>query len=129
MEKPTLVIDGNDFSTLEGFLLKIRDVLAPSANDEWIHNLDAFNDELYRGDEKPQEDFTLVWKNSATSKDKLSYAETVRQLEKRLQKCHPLNRAHVQKNIEAAKKGEGTTVFDWLVEIIGVHEDIELRLE
>jgi len=54
MEKPTLIVDGNDFFTLEEFLLKIRDVLAPSAGDRWIHNLDALNDELYRGDEKPK---------------------------------------------------------------------------
>lgn len=129
MEKPTLLIDGNDFSTLEGFLLEIRDVLAPSANDEWIHGLDALNDELSRGDEKPQEGFTLVWKNSATSKDRLSYPETVRQLEKKLRRCHPSNREHLTGRIEAAKRSEGTTVFDWIVEIIVAHEDVELRLE
>jgi hypothetical protein len=129
MEKPILIIDGNNFSTLEGFFLEIRNVLAPSANDKWIHSLDAFNDELYRGDEKPQEGFTLVWKNAAASKDRLSYPETVRQLESSLQRCHPLSREHIMANIEAAKHGEGRTVFDQLIEIIGVHEDVDLRLE
>ncbi len=129
MEKPTLIIDGNDFSTLEGFFLKIRDVLVPSANDEWIHSLDALNDELYRGEEKPEGGFILLWKNSAMSKNKLGYDETVRQLNEILKVCHPLNREHVKKKIEAASQHEGTTVFDWILEVIRVHEDIELRLE
>jgi hypothetical protein len=59
----------------------------------------------------------------------LSYAETVRQLERTLQRCHPLSREHIIANIEAAKHGEGRTIFDELIEIIGVHEDVDLQLE
>jgi hypothetical protein len=129
MGKPTLIIDGDDFSTLEEFLLKVRDVLAPGAGDAWIHSLDALNDELYRGEERPEGDFVLLWKNSAVSKERLGHAETVRQLERILKICHPSNRERVRRRIEAARRLEGETVFDWILDVIGAHEEVELRLE
>jgi hypothetical protein len=38
---------------------------------------------------------------------------------------------YFKKELDNAKRNEGPTVFDWLVEIISGegHEDIELRLE
>jgi hypothetical protein len=129
MSKPIYVIDGSSFSTLEGFFLKIRDLIAPSAGDGWIHSLDALNDELYRGDERPEGGFVLVWRNSVVSRDRLSYLETVRQLEKNLEVCHPSNRKHIKAKIERAKQEEGTTVFDRIIDVIRVHEEVELRLE
>jgi hypothetical protein len=38
-----------------------------------------------------------------------------------LQHCHPANRSKVVDDLERAKRGEGATVFDWLVEIIHDH--------
>jgi RNAse (barnase) inhibitor barstar len=115
----TYTIDGAAFSTLEGFYEEVSRVLIPGA--EWGHNLDAFNDILRGGFGTPEEGFELVWKDHALSRDRLGYAETVRQLEKRLTRCHPTNREQVAQDLAAAKAGSGSTVFDWLVEIVRDH--------
>lgn len=117
--KPTYEIDGKKFSTLEGFYGEISQVLIPGV--EWGHNLHAFNDILRGGFGTPEGGFALRWQNSLASRERLGYPETVRQLEKRLQTCHPSNRSSVTRDLEQAKRGEGATVFDWLVEIINVH--------
>jgi len=129
MSKRIYEIDGNNFSTLEEFWDEISRVLIPDVY--WGRNLDAFNDILRGGFGTPEEGFILVWKNSSVSREKLGYAETVRQLEKRLQKCHLTNREYVKLQIERAKQHKFATVVEWLIEIIEdeEHNDIELRLE
>ena len=129
MSKQIYIIDGNKFSTLEEFWEEIGHVLMGIPNAYWGRNLDAFNDILYGGWGTPDEGFILIWKNSSLSRTKLGYPETVRQLERRLKICHPVNREHVKRGIESAGRNEGQTVFDWLVEIIREHKDIELMLE
>jgi len=115
----TYEIDGSRFSTLEEFFEEISEVLIPGVF--WGHNLDAFNDILRGGFGTPVEGFRLVWKNSHLSRERLGYPETVRQLNLRLARCHPLNRDSVAEELKSALKNEGATVFDWLVEIIEVH--------
>jgi hypothetical protein len=51
----------------------------------------------------------------------LGYHETVRQLERKLARCHPSNRDHVRRELELARAGGGPTVFDWLIEIVRDH--------
>jgi RNAse (barnase) inhibitor barstar len=113
------VIDGLNFSTLEGFYDVISADLIPGSS--WGRNLDAFNDILRGGFGTPDEGFKFIWRNSNMSREKLGYDETVRQLEKRLAKCHPDNRKSVQQRLEEARRHIGSTVFDWLVEIINDH--------
>ena len=117
--KPTYEIDGSRLTTLEEFFEQVSTVLIPGA--DWGRNLDAFNDVLRGGFGTPEGGFVLRWTNSRLSRQRLGYSETVRQLERRLQRCHPSNRPHVARDLEAARRGEGPTVFDWLVEIISVH--------
>lgn len=122
------MIDGRMFSTLEEFFDEIARVLIPDAY--WGRNLDAFNDILRGGFGTSNEGFVLVWRYSALSRERLGYPETVGQLEKRLQKCHPSNFEHVSRQLDAARENKGPTVFDWLKDIIGEdHDDVELRLE
>jgi RNAse (barnase) inhibitor barstar len=127
--KHIYTLDGNNFSTLEEFWEEIGFVLMGIHNAHWGRNLDAFRDILCGGWGTPDEGFVLVWKNSALSKERLGYDETVRQLEKRLQICHPTARASTGDKIEIAKQNIGATVFDWLVEIIREEKSVELRLE
>jgi RNAse (barnase) inhibitor barstar len=129
VSKRIYVIDGNNFSTLEEFWDEVTRVLIP--DEYWGENLEAFNDILYGGFGTPEEGFILKWENSSLSRERLGYDETIRQLEKRLQKCHPANRASVRLQIEQAKRHEFPTVFDWLIDIIETeeHKDIELKLE
>jgi RNAse (barnase) inhibitor barstar len=118
-QKKVYEVDGYHFSTLEEFYEEVSRVLIPDAY--WGRNLDAFNDILRGGFGTPEEGFILRWKNSGVSRQRLGYAETVRQLTLRLERCHPSNKPYVRSDLEQAKKGEGPTVFDWLVEIIQIH--------
>jgi hypothetical protein len=59
--------------------------------------------------------------NHEVSRQRLGYAETVRQLELKLQRCHPTNRESVAADLAWAQTHTGPTVFDWLLEIIRVH--------
>jgi RNAse (barnase) inhibitor barstar len=135
MQKQALQIDGNNFSTLEGFFQEVSERLIPSA--WWGHNLDAFNDILRGGFGTPEKGFLLCWKNHQRSRATLGHEETVRQLQKRLERCHPLNIPAVEALLFEAQRGEGPTVFDWLIEIIRTHgpggseaeDNVELLLQ
>ncbi|MGH9681738.1 MAG: barstar family protein [Candidatus Acidiferrales bacterium] len=113
-------IDGQRFSTLEGFFDEVTRVLIPA--QKWGRNLDAFNDILRGGFGTPSGGFTLHWKNHGLSIKRLGYAETVRQLELRLQHCHLESRNSVLRDLELAQRSQGPTVFDWLVSIIRIHD-------
>jgi RNAse (barnase) inhibitor barstar len=113
------VIDGLRITSLEAFYEEVSRSVIPGYR--WGRNLDAFNDILRGGFGTPDEGFTLRWSHSAFSKEQLGYPETVRQLEKRLGRCHPSNRESVQRKLSDARAGVGPTVYDWLIEIIHVH--------
>jgi RNAse (barnase) inhibitor barstar len=89
----TYEIDGTRFSTMEEFFDEVSRVLILGVF--WGHNLDGFNDILRGGFGTPEEGFLLVWNNSNISLQRLGYIETARQLELRLNKCHPSNRDQV----------------------------------
>jgi RNAse (barnase) inhibitor barstar len=112
-------IDGLDFTTLEEFYGVVSRVLIPGA--KWGHNLDAFNDILRGGFGTPEGGFILRWKNSGVSRERLGYPETVRQLDRRLTRCHPGSRQAVGEELDRARLAVGPTVFDWLVELIEIH--------
>lgn len=129
MKKPIYVIDGRDFSSLQGFWHTVSARLIPGA--EWGRNLDAFNDILRGGFGTPPGGFILIWKNSDLSRTVLGYSETVRWLEGAMQRADPSNAGYFKQQIDLAKRGEGATLFDRIVEIIRSpeHREIELRLE
>ena len=101
MAKIVFEIDGRDFATLQEFYDMVSRVLILGPN--WGHNLnlDAFNDILRGGFGTPENGFILRWKNSDVSRERLGYAETVRQLEQRLRHCHPSNRQFVKADLES----------------------------
>lgn len=115
-----IVIDASDFGTLEEFFYAFeRAALPPGVR--WGRNLAAFDDVLCGGFGTPSEGFLFEWRGAELSKERLGYDETVRQLRRRLSKCHPSNRSRVSDQLEAALRREGPTVFDWLTEIIADH--------
>lgn len=119
MRKIVYEIDGDDFSSLDEFYEEVSKKIIPGA--DWGKNLDAFDDILEGGFGTPDEGFVIHWKNSARSKQKLGYGETVKYLETILNTCHPLNVEHVKEKLELAKRNVGETVFDILIEIIEKH--------
>jgi RNAse (barnase) inhibitor barstar len=112
-------IDGAEFASLEGFFDEISKKLIPNA--KWGRNLDAFNDVLSSGFGTPPEGFVFRWKNSQVSRERLGYAETVRQLQLRLARCHPTSRYGIAQDLTAAEAHRGETVFDWLINIVKIH--------
>lgn len=133
--KRTFEIDGADFQTLEEFYDQLERVLIPGK--DWGRSLDGLNDLLRGGFGTPTGGFVLCWKNSAISRERLGYNETIRQLEQHLKLCHPSNRASIEHDLDLAHAHRGSTVFDWLVELIRVHgaggeeadDHVELILE
>lgn len=116
--KPVFEIDGNHFDTLEGFYDEVSAMLVTAP---WGRNLDAFNDILRGGFGTPDGGFVLRWTSSARSRVVLGYETTVRYLEQKLQRCHPTNVPDVAADLEAARRGEGQTLFEIVVEIIRCH--------
>jgi RNAse (barnase) inhibitor barstar len=117
--KPEFVIDGRRITSLESFFEEFSRAVLP------VHrvrqSLDAFNDVLRGGFGTPEGGFTVRWRHSAISREKLGYPETVRQYEKMLKTCHPDNVPSVWVNLTNAQSGIGETVFDWIVKIIRDH--------
>lgn len=157
MDKPIYVIDGDHFSDLEGFYDEVEKYLIPDV--EWGRNLDSFNDILRGGVGLPRT-FILIWKNSEKSRLTLGFEETVKfwqEVKERSirtdlmieRKRHPENKdvkdailiekilekdkvwlAKLDEKINLARQGQGTTVFDWLLDMIrDDKKDVEFRPE
>lgn len=132
--KPVIEIDGRAFDTLEGFLRHFSE--RALSGHKLSRSLDAFNDVLRGGFGTPEDGFVLRWNDHEISRQRLGYAETARQLEERLSSCHPVHRNNVARELEDARRCEGPTVFDWLLEIIRNHgaggteseDNVELEL-
>ncbi len=123
------LIQGERVTSLESFYALMGE--AVNGPDGYFGtSLDAFTDCLAGGFGTPDDGgYTIRWQNSKASQMALGYPETVHQLTLRLGRCHPENRAAVSEEVERVRRGEGPTVFDWLVEIMREAEDVELKLE
>jgi hypothetical protein len=115
---PVLVIDGSRFSDFEGFVREFSGLLH---NHTWHGSLDALDDILRGGFGTPSNGWVLRWLDSESSQIALGYEETLRRLEGVLLTCHPSNHAHIQARISCARRGEGPTLYDEIVEIIRDH--------
>ena len=122
------VIPGERVTSLESFYTLVGEAVN-GPGGYFGGNLDAFVDCLRGGFGTPDEGFVIRWQHSEASKKALGYPETVRQLELRLTQCQPDNIPFVSEDLERARRGQGPTVFDWLVEIICEVEGVELKLE
>jgi hypothetical protein len=119
--KPIIRIDGLQFSTLEGFFEHFA--ARALGGSPWGRHpsLDGFNDVLRGGFGTPEGGFRLEWLNHAASKERLGYLETVRQLQSIAESCHPSNVGRVNEELAAARREEGSTVYEWLLDIIQTH--------
>jgi len=115
---PALVVDGAAFTDFAGFAREFSRLLSDT---EWHGNLDAFNDLLRGGYGTPADGWILRWRNSDLSRAALGYDATVERLEQLLRTCHPSNRPGIAARIDAARRGEGPTLFDEIVDIIRAH--------
>lgn len=114
------IIDGNNFSDLEGFYCEMDKLLTNGLTWKTGHNLNAFND-LLRGGfgvHDYNEPILLIWKNFKKSSSDFGYKGTARYYEKMLTACHPTNVSDVMNLLENAKNQTGKTLMDNVVEII-----------
>lgn len=134
MAKIKIVIDGNNFSTLDEFFDEAERLLTKELDWRTGHNFDALHD-LLRGGfgvHEYGESVDFVWKNSDKSRRDLGYDATAQYHEKILKRCHPSNREIVAKRITAAQNHEGETLFDMIVGQINDKSDVydhTLKLE
>ena len=117
-DTPVLVIDGAAFSDFEGLQREFSALLDDYA---WHGNLDAFNDILRGGFGTPEAGWVLRWLNSDLSRRALGYEATLERLEVLVETCHSSNVDHLRYRIDVARRGEGPTLFDEIVEIIRIH--------
>lgn len=111
------VMDGTRIHRLEDVFVLAGEVVR-GVDGYFGANLDGFSDCLTGGYGTPDDgNFYFVWESSDRSRESLGYSETVRQLESRLESCHPTNRSRVRAQLDQALAGTGPTAFDWVVRI------------
>ena len=115
---PVLTIDGGQFDDFEGFVARFSGLLD---DFDWRGSLDAFNDILRGGCGTPDGGYELRWLNSERSRAALGWPATLRWLEDAIDRCHPSHVPRLTAELGAAERGEGTTLFEWIVEIIEAH--------
>ncbi len=120
------VLDGERFDTLEEFYAEVGQVFV--SGKPWGENLNALNNMLNGDFGLIPDKFRLLWRHAERSRERLGYAETVRQLTLQLRDCHPTALIKTAWALRAALRGQGPTVFDWLVALIDEHSNIELVL-
>ncbi|MEU5370550.1 barstar family protein [Streptomyces sp. NPDC005951] len=122
------VLDGRRIRSLEDFWLVMGEAVN-GPGGYFGRGLDSFNDCLRGGFGTPDDDdFAVEWHDHTYSQRALGHAETARQLEIRLGRCHHTNRSTVAEELAAARAGKGPTVFDRLVEIFDDQVPGALRL-
>jgi RNAse (barnase) inhibitor barstar len=124
--KPEYILDGRRTTTLEAFYIEVGQVLL--AGQSWNEDLDGFHAVL-RGDYgNLPEAFRLVWREVDYARAALGYDEIVRQLLQQLRDCPPTTLIKTAWALRAALRRQGPTVFDWLVDAINNHLNVELVL-
>jgi hypothetical protein len=131
MSKKTILLDGNEFSTLASFYSAVENALTKDLGWDIGRNLNAFNDVLRGGFgvHDYEESVRLVWLHSDKSRKDLGWAETVKYLSAMLTTCHPSNIESVKKDLVLAESHAGKTLFELIVDIIERHGHIELSLQ
>ena len=128
MEKPIYRINGNHCTDFIALISEFDRVFGEEwGNESWRGNLDAFNDLL----DWPSEGapYVLIWSDSAAARRHLGHQAMAAWLRNKLSECQPGAGLTWKQELQSAESGQGRTLFDWLVEIIRDHPQIELRLE
>ena len=115
---PVLVIDGTAFADLAGLAAQVSSFLDGCT---WTGNLDALDDILRGGFGTPEGGFVLRWDHSEQSRERLGHDAMAQRIESLLETCHPDNILSMSEELDAARRGDGPTLFDVLVEIIREH--------
>ncbi len=124
-----IVIQGDHFSSLEGFYEEVSSVLMKDT--DWkVGTLDGFDDILYGGFGvfENKEEIEILWKDSQKSKKDLGLKATQEFYENKIRQGKPFNIELIQQKLNDLNEGKGQTLFEILVEIIESHTNITLTL-
>ncbi|MEW1724115.1 barstar family protein [Streptomyces sp. NPDC093109] len=125
----TYVIDGAEVTGLDRFWPAIG-AAVNGPGGYFGSNLDALADCLSGGYGTPDDgDFVIEWRRHDLSRRALGHEETVRTLQRRLERAHPSNQPALRERLDAARAGRGPTVFDELVQVIEEAAPGVLRLD
>jgi RNAse (barnase) inhibitor barstar len=129
--KKEIIIDGNNFDSLDKFYNEIENKMTKGLDWKIGRNLDAYNDILRGGFgvHDYEEPIKIKWINSGQSKKNLGQEETIKYLEEKIKRCHPTNTPSVQQDLENAKRGQGQTLFEFIIEITRGQKHIQLSVE
>ena len=126
---PRYVLDGRRTTTLDAFLLEISRVLPDAAVCAGAGaDLDVLG-EVLRGYGPVPAPVRLVWAHAPTARAALGYPETVRRLTTQLRDCRPNVLIKTAWALRAALRGQGPTVYDWIVTRLGAHPNVMLVLD
>ncbi|NKM26011.1 barstar family protein [Rhizobium laguerreae] len=117
-------IDGEKIRDLDGFFREVARHLFPDIPDR-DYNFDGLDDMLGGGFGTPENGCVLFWDNHHLSRACLGYEETVRVLERRLNRSHLSARNEIMKQIRTAKRHDGPTIFDEIIEIFERHKPVD----
>jgi hypothetical protein len=127
--KPSYTIDGLACCDFASAVSEFNRVFGRWWGDSyWDGNLDVFNDII----DWPNDygSYTLIWSESESARAHLGHQAMTGWLRSKLDECVPGAPAwdEWQRGLADAELGKGPSMFDWLVEIISTHPQIELRL-
>jgi RNAse (barnase) inhibitor barstar len=131
MDKKTIVLDANEFSTLQSFYKAVEKAFTKDLGWHIGRNLNAFNDVLRGGFgiHDYEEPVRLLWLHSDKSRVDLGWKETVKYILAKLTTCHPSNVESVKSDLVLAQSHKGKTLFELIIDIIERHDHIELSLQ
>ncbi len=131
MNRKTLLLDANRFSTLASFYQEVENTCTKNLGWSIGRNLDAFNDVLRGGFgvHDYEEPVQLIWLYSDKSRKDLGWAETVNHFKTKLATGPPSTVASAQRELALAESHTGKTLFEIIVDIIKEHGHIELCLK
>ncbi|WP_088889985.1 barstar family protein [Leptolyngbya ohadii] len=123
---PQYILEGRRTTTLEAFYAEIGRVLL--GGQPWGENLETLPNVLRGEYGNVPETFRLIWCNTKIAQAALGYPHTVHQLTQQLRDCPPNRLIKTAWALRAALREQGPTVYDWLVELISKHPNVELVL-
>lgn len=129
--KKEIIIDGNNFSTLEEFYNEVDRKFTKELDFKTGHNLNAFSDILTGGFgvHEYEESIKVIWSNAQKSEINFGWDATIEFLNNKIKTCHSSDIDVVKEDIKRAEKHLGDTLYHCLVNIILTHEHIELIIQ
>ena len=123
-----LVLDGGQFHDIPSFYEEVNRVFMADADFKLGISLDAFNDMLYGGYGaiRGNEPIRLRWLNLEKSRGDLGVEATIAFYKAKLEQLGTFDAEWSRRKLEELERGEGQTYFDILLEIIGLHPNIQL---